>query len=53
MEWCGISNECKTCSSDFTLLGYSCCEGCDVVYTDETGDWGVENNEWCGIPSNC
>jgi len=53
LEWCGISNDCKSCSSDFTALGYSCCEGCDVVYTDETGDWGVENNEWCGIPSNC
>eukprot|EP00833_Pecoramyces_ruminatium_P003766 jgi/Orpsp1_1/1177798/evm.model.c7180000062897.1 len=36
-------------------LGYPCCKGNDVVYTDEDGKWGVENNEWCGIAddSNC
>jgi len=32
-------------------LGYSCCKGCDVVSTDESGSWGVENNAWCGIDS--
>jgi len=30
-------------------LGYPCCKGNTVVYTDNDGDWGVENNEWCGI----
>jgi len=30
-------------------LGYDCCKGCDVYYTDSDGDWGVENNQWCGI----
>jgi len=33
-------------------LGYPCCEGLDVVYTDESGDWGVENNDWCGIKNS-
>ncbi|ORX41549.1 hypothetical protein BCR36DRAFT_264999, partial [Piromyces finnis] len=29
--------------------GYKCCkEPCDVIYTDVDGDWGAENNEWCG-----
>jgi len=32
--------------------GYPCCKGCDVVYTDETAQWGVEN-DWCVIPNNC
>jgi len=40
--------ECK-----FEALGYPCCTHCDVYYTDETGDWGVENDEWCGIPDTC
>jgi len=32
-------------------LGYQCCKNTNaqVVYQDEDGDWGVENNEWCGI----
>lgn len=30
-------------------LGYACCEGCDVVFVDDDGNWGVENDEWCGI----
>jgi len=33
--------------------GYNCCKGCTVVFTDESGDWGVENNQWCGIPNTC
>jgi len=33
--------------------GYQCCSGCDIVYEDNTGFWGVENNEWCGINSSC
>ena len=30
-------------------LGYPCCNGNVVVYTDNDGKWGVENNNWCGI----
>jgi len=33
--------------------GYKCCKGCTVVLTDDSGSWGVENNEWCGIPNTC
>eukprot|EP00833_Pecoramyces_ruminatium_P002345 jgi/Orpsp1_1/1176377/evm.model.c7180000057371.1 len=38
---------CSFASND----GYNCCKGCDIAYSDETGDWGVENDEWCGIDS--
>ncbi|OUM70615.1 carbohydrate esterase family 1 protein [Piromyces sp. E2] len=29
-----------------------CCDpkNIKVVLTDETGSWGIENDEWCGIP---
>ncbi|OUM59764.1 Non-catalytic module family DOC2, partial [Piromyces sp. E2] len=32
-------------------LNYSCCEDQDtpVVYIDQDGEWGIENNQWCGI----
>ncbi|OUM57523.1 Non-catalytic module family DOC2, partial [Piromyces sp. E2] len=36
-----------------TALGYPCCNSCDAYYQDNDGKWGVENNNWCGIPSNC
>ncbi|OUM56962.1 carbohydrate esterase family 1 protein [Piromyces sp. E2] len=33
-----------------TKLGYPCCEVTkEIVYVDEDGNWGVENNDWCGI----
>ncbi|KAL6610838.1 Arabinanase/levansucrase/invertase [Neocallimastix sp. 'constans'] len=33
-----------------TKLGYPCCQQTkDVVYEDNDGQWGVENNDWCGI----
>jgi len=33
-----------------TKLGYPCCtKTTEVVYHDDDGDWGVENNDWCGI----
>ncbi|ORY81637.1 hypothetical protein LY90DRAFT_368553, partial [Neocallimastix californiae] len=29
--------------------GYKCCgNNCIVVYQDNDGYWGVENNQWCG-----
>jgi len=31
-------------------LGFPCCsKGIPVTYSDGAGDWGVENDEWCGI----
>ena len=31
-------------------LGYSCCKSkCKVRVTDESGKWGVEDGQWCGI----
>jgi rhamnogalacturonan endolyase len=30
-------------------LGYPCCSSCNVEYTDGDGEWGFENNNWCGI----
>ena len=36
-----------------TNLGYPCCVGqTEVVYTDNDGKWGVQNNNWCGIIDN-
>jgi len=35
-------------------LGYPRCDNCEVIYSDEDGEWGFENNNWCGIDSeNC
>ncbi|ORX84901.1 glycoside hydrolase [Anaeromyces robustus] len=34
-------------------LGYPCCQSSTKVHTtDENGSWGIENNQWCGIPTN-
>jgi len=33
-----------------TQLGYPCCTKTkDVVLADQNGQWGVEDNHWCGI----
>ena len=32
---------------------YPCCKGCEVIYTDNDGDYGVENGDWCSIPKSC
>lgn len=33
---------------------YECCKKCQTVYTDDEGQWGVENKNWCFIePSHC
>ncbi|ORX79845.1 concanavalin A-like lectin/glucanase [Anaeromyces robustus] len=39
-------------------IGYKCCssKSCIVYYTDNAGNWGVENGEWCGCanePQKC
>jgi len=59
-DWCGIiDQDCKkagntktTCFSEAKNLGYPCCKGCEALYTDDDGDWGFENNDWCGISSD-
>jgi hypothetical protein len=40
------SNDCVVAS-----MGYACCSpnNTEVYFQDENGDWGVENNDWCGI----
>ncbi|OUM59772.1 Non-catalytic module family DOC2 [Piromyces sp. E2] len=37
------------CFSQLLTPPYPCCKGNKIVYTDDSGNWGVENNEWCGI----
>jgi len=46
---CLSQNNDKQCFSQKLKPSYPCCKGDKVVYTDEDGDWGVENNKWCGI----
>jgi hypothetical protein len=29
--------------------GFECCNDSEVVYSDDSGDWGVVNGQWCGI----
>jgi len=37
------------CSPIIEKLGYSCCKsGCKVIFEDDDGNWGIENDEWCG-----
>jgi len=32
------------------ILGYPCCKTTNVVIeTDGNGEWGIENDQWCGI----
>jgi len=49
-KYCGSKFN-KNIKSCFTHhLGYPCCaKSSDVYYVDETGSWGVENGNWCGI----
>ncbi|ORX78889.1 cellulosomal serpin precursor [Anaeromyces robustus] len=39
----------KQCFSKTLKPSYPCCKGNKVVYTDKNGNWGFENNKWCGI----
>ncbi|ORX50075.1 glycoside hydrolase [Piromyces finnis] len=43
-----VSSNCK-----FEALGYKCCSHCYSIYQNDDGFWGIENNEWCGIPDEC
>ncbi|OUM58961.1 Non-catalytic module family DOC2 [Piromyces sp. E2] len=40
-----------TCSIFFAFLGIKCCsnQNINVEYVDSIGNWGIENNELCGI----
>ncbi|ORX81022.1 hypothetical protein BCR32DRAFT_327488, partial [Anaeromyces robustus] len=31
---------------------YECCKGCQTILTDDEGNWGAENNQWCFIDEN-
>jgi len=42
-------NNKKKCFSEDLYPAYPCCENNEIVYSDESGDWGIENGEWCGI----
>jgi len=38
----------QTCWSQ--SLGFPCCSGNNaVLYTDQSGQWGVQNGNWCGL----
>ncbi|ORX78043.1 cellulosomal serpin precursor [Anaeromyces robustus] len=39
----------EQCFSQALNPSYPCCKSNKVVYTDKSGDWGVENDQWCGI----
>jgi len=64
-DWCGIPASCSPVAEPepvepeepeckFEALGFPCCATtCEVYYTDEDGEWGVENDDWCGIPATC
>jgi hypothetical protein len=41
------------CFSEDKNLGYPCCQNCYVIESDENGDYGIENGEWCSIPYSC
>jgi len=46
---CLSQNNDKQCFSQALKPSYPCCKGNEVAYTDENGQWGVENGKWCGI----
>ncbi|OUM57606.1 Non-catalytic module family DOC2 [Piromyces sp. E2] len=36
-----------------TVLGYPCCKACHIIDSDSVGNWGYENDQWCGIQPHC
>jgi len=39
----------NTCSKKITDQGYECCSAsCITTYTDDDGNWSIENGHWCG-----
>jgi arabinoxylan arabinofuranohydrolase len=48
----GGNNEAAKCWSE--PLGYPCCSECGYsYYSDSDGEWGVENDDWCGLLPSC
>ncbi|OUM58976.1 family 1 carbohydrate esterase [Piromyces sp. E2] len=48
----GNSNPGNNGSCWSKALGFPCCVNKSIVaFTDENGQWGVENNNWCGKPN--
>ncbi|ORX46881.1 beta-glucosidase precursor [Piromyces finnis] len=47
----GGNNNNNNQNNDCSVDGYKCCanSNADVVYTDSTGKWGIENGNWCII----
>ena len=44
-----VNSKKSNCWNSIKELGYECCEeGCTVVFADKDGDWGIENDQWCG-----
>jgi len=41
------------CSVNIKNQGFPCCEGCTKYYSDNDGDWGFENGNWCGLDNYC
>ena len=55
-EWCGLTPYEERTNDDVCWsekYGYPCCKGCYVFETDDDGEWGYEENQWCGIQSFC
>jgi len=50
---CLSENVDEQCFSQSLKPAYPCCNKNKVVYTDKSGDWGVQNGEWCGIEKQC
>jgi len=50
---CFSENSNEDCFSKSLSPSYPCCNRNKVVYTDKSGDWGVQNGEWCGIEKQC
>jgi len=51
-NWNWNNNNNESCWA--TSQGYKCCSQCgEVFYVDESGKWGIENNEWCGLLTSC
>jgi len=50
---CFSENSNDQCFSQSLEPAYPCCNKNKVVYTDKSGDWGVQNGEWCGIDKQC
>jgi len=39
----------SNCPGIIQAMGYRCCKsGCDIIYVDQYGNWGEEDDVWCG-----